>query len=291
MSQANLPNITPSITISRGDALNLLLASIAIEELGLGHVINAEAEKIQYAVGTLPGLTIPATISDLLAVDASVKSTLQEVIKKEMLLQSKLESILLAPSLTGPTGATGSTGPAGGPTGPAGPAGPTGATGDIGPTGLTGPCATCTSVLGLFTYLAPGGVTTVIPENGIVPLASSSLNSPAGSFTLNGNGSVTVNVPGIYQIDARAQTEDSGAFCVFINGALPATFSGGAVSNGGGGTIIIPTYFNLQAGDVVSLVNCNTDGTANTLTGAESGRNTAAGVLRFERVDPICSCP
>lgn len=50
MSQANIPNITPSITISRDDALNLLLASIAIEELGMGHVINAEAEKIQYAL-------------------------------------------------------------------------------------------------------------------------------------------------------------------------------------------------------------------------------------------------
>ncbi|SFM28318.1 hypothetical protein SAMN03159341_12415 [Paenibacillus sp. 1_12] len=94
MSQASIPNITPTITLTREDALNLLLASIAIEELGLGHIINAEAEKIQYAVGTLPGLTIPATISDLLAIDASVKHTLQEVIKKEMLLQSKLETVL-----------------------------------------------------------------------------------------------------------------------------------------------------------------------------------------------------
>ncbi|WP_028545088.1 collagen-like triple helix repeat-containing protein [Paenibacillus taiwanensis] len=136
MSQANLPNITPSITITRDDALNLLLSSIAIEELGLGHVINAEAEKIQYAVGTLPGLSIPATISDLLAVDASVKSTLQETIKKEMLLSTKLETILNAPSLTGPTGITGPTGPSGGPVGPTG---STGATGASGATGATGP--------------------------------------------------------------------------------------------------------------------------------------------------------
>lgn len=53
MSQANIPNITPSLTTTRDDALNLLLASIAIEELGLGHIINAKAEKNQYAVGTL----------------------------------------------------------------------------------------------------------------------------------------------------------------------------------------------------------------------------------------------
>ncbi|WP_232242468.1 collagen-like protein [Paenibacillus sp. GSMTC-2017] len=121
--------------------MNLLLASIAIEELGLGHIINAEAEKIQYAVGTLPGLATPATISDLLAVDESVKNTIQEIIKKEMLLQFKLENILSAPSLTGPTGATGATGPSGGPvgsTGATGAAGATGATGGVGATGAAG---------------------------------------------------------------------------------------------------------------------------------------------------------
>jgi len=150
VSQANIPNITPNITLSRDDALNLLLASIAIEELGLGHIINAEAEKIQYAVGTLPGLTAPATISDLLTINDSVKSTLQDTIRKELLLTTKLDSILAAPSLTGPTGPTGATGPAGGPTGPTGatgatgvgatgPVGPTGAIGATGPTGVTGP--------------------------------------------------------------------------------------------------------------------------------------------------------
>ncbi|WP_028546435.1 collagen-like protein [Paenibacillus taiwanensis] len=155
MTQANIPNITPSISISRDDALNLLLASIAIEELGLGHVINAEAEKIQYAVGTLPGLTIPATISDLLAVDTSVKSTMQELIKKEMLLQSKLENILAAPSLTGPTGVTGATGPAGGPVGPTGATGATGPSGAIGATGVTGP----SGAIGATGATGPSGAT------------------------------------------------------------------------------------------------------------------------------------
>ncbi|MGG4231207.1 collagen-like protein, partial [Bacillus paramycoides] len=107
MSQSNIPNITPTITLTREDAINLLLSSIALEELGLAHIINAEAEKIQVALGTLPGLSPFPTISDILAINESVNTTLKNAIKKEMLLQSKLETILQTPSFTGPTGPTG----------------------------------------------------------------------------------------------------------------------------------------------------------------------------------------
>ncbi|MEK3731055.1 MULTISPECIES: hypothetical protein [unclassified Paenibacillus] len=87
MSQSNIPNITPVITVSRDDAINLLLSSIAMEELGLSHIINAEGEKLQYVLGTLPGLTGPgATLSDLLLMNESVRSTLQDLTKKEWLL-------------------------------------------------------------------------------------------------------------------------------------------------------------------------------------------------------------
>ncbi len=53
MSFPTIPDITPTININRSDVINLLLASIAFEELGLAHIINAEAEKIQYILGTL----------------------------------------------------------------------------------------------------------------------------------------------------------------------------------------------------------------------------------------------
>jgi len=94
MSQANIPNITPTITINRDDAINLLLASIALEELGLAHIINAEAEKIQYVLGTLPGLTPAATLGQILAVNESVQDMLDLVIKKELLLESKLKQVI-----------------------------------------------------------------------------------------------------------------------------------------------------------------------------------------------------
>src|SRR5690625_7369040 len=53
VSQPNIPDIDPNISLTREDAINLLLTSIAMEELGLAHIINAEGEKIQYALETL----------------------------------------------------------------------------------------------------------------------------------------------------------------------------------------------------------------------------------------------
>lgn len=124
MSQPNIPNISPTITLTRDDAINLLLASIAMEELGLAHIINAEGEKIQYALGTIPGLTPASTLANILEVNESVQDTLSLAVKKEMLLNSKLKQVTQISSSTGATGITGPTGP----TGPTG-AGPTGATG------------------------------------------------------------------------------------------------------------------------------------------------------------------
>lgn len=95
MSQANIPNITPEISIDRKDVINLLLASVALEELGLAHIINAEGEKIQYALGTL--MTSPKIIpelDDLIHINKSVQSTLEMVLKKELLLQTKLKNII-----------------------------------------------------------------------------------------------------------------------------------------------------------------------------------------------------
>ena len=53
MSYPNIPTVDATISITLEEAINLLLASIAFEELGLAHIINAEAEKIQYVLGTL----------------------------------------------------------------------------------------------------------------------------------------------------------------------------------------------------------------------------------------------
>lgn len=92
MSMPNIPDISPKIDLKREDIINLLLASIALEEIGLAHIINAEGEKLQKFICEAEGT------KDLLEANRSVERTLRTVIKKEMLLQFKLEDTLLIPS-------------------------------------------------------------------------------------------------------------------------------------------------------------------------------------------------
>lgn len=96
MTSPNIPNITPVISIDREDAINLLLSSIAMEELGLSHILNAEGEKIQYALGLLPtpAPSVPPTIDQMMTMNESVLQTLNTVVKTGMHLQTKLESVI-----------------------------------------------------------------------------------------------------------------------------------------------------------------------------------------------------
>ncbi|WP_317851460.1 hypothetical protein [Neobacillus bataviensis] len=88
MSLPNIPNITPLISVSVEQTIPLLLSSIALEELALAHIMNAEAEKLQFVLGKLGDSVVtlsPAEVSsgDLIDVNASVQSTLSDVIKKK----------------------------------------------------------------------------------------------------------------------------------------------------------------------------------------------------------------
>jgi hypothetical protein len=95
MAFPTIPRITPSISINREQVINLLLASIAFEELGLAHVLNAEGEKLQAALGTLPGLAVTASsFAGLITINREVRRTTQTALKAQMLLQFKLEEIL-----------------------------------------------------------------------------------------------------------------------------------------------------------------------------------------------------
>lgn len=91
MSMPNIPNISPEIKLRREEVVNLLLASIALEELGLAHLINAEGEKLQKVIEHAK------CVEDFLEANKSVEKMLKTIIKKEMLLSMKLEDVLDIP--------------------------------------------------------------------------------------------------------------------------------------------------------------------------------------------------
>ena len=67
-----------------------------MEELALAHILNAEGEKLQYFLGTLQGTEKPVgvTICDILAANESVRKTIRDIAKAEMILQFKMESAI-----------------------------------------------------------------------------------------------------------------------------------------------------------------------------------------------------
>ncbi|MEF9970904.1 MAG: hypothetical protein RSD32_06450 [Oscillospiraceae bacterium] len=80
----SMPVIVPGTTTT-AQAINDIIESVALEETGLSHILNAEGEKIQAFVH-MPGVTP----DQLLAVNASVQATIDAVTKLDMILQSKL---------------------------------------------------------------------------------------------------------------------------------------------------------------------------------------------------------
>ena len=88
----NIPNLNPQISVSRDDAVNIILTSIGMEELSLAHILNAEAEKIQFALGTLETAGGQASsMNDILETNKLASKMVRNVIKNQMLLSMKME--------------------------------------------------------------------------------------------------------------------------------------------------------------------------------------------------------
>jgi len=84
----SMPKIeTPCKPISCKQAITDVIESIALEETGLSHIINAEGEKIQKA------LECTCDVDDLVKINKSVQKTLDKVANIQILLGNKLDTI------------------------------------------------------------------------------------------------------------------------------------------------------------------------------------------------------
>lgn len=293
MSFPNIPNISPTISITREEAINLLLSSFAMKELGLSNILNAEGEKIQYILGTLPGMTGPgATIDDLLAISQSVKDMVDATIMHDMLLQSKLQTMLSVSTLYGPTGQTGPTGSKGwtgatgvtgytgltgatgvtgatgstGATGETGSPGATGATGVTGATGATGATGTNFTNINAFSANTSGAVIAVVLGGTNIALPN---NQVLNGITVGG-GNTTFTVPsaGNYLISYSINTTAAllVSSCLVINSSpfTPSIITPALSLSSFNNTVIAP----LTAGSTITLQLFGLLGAATLITGA-----------------------
>jgi|SRR5690554_3180360 len=90
MSMTNIPpHICTDINIDRKGLVDLLLISIALEELSLAHIINAEGELLQEFI-----CEKRVTKENLIKVNRSVSEILRLVLEKENALIEKLRYII-----------------------------------------------------------------------------------------------------------------------------------------------------------------------------------------------------
>ena len=87
LSKAHSSNSESVAQRERIHTIMRLLSTIAIEEMALAHIVNAEAEKIQY-VGTLhPAMETLEVLSvhDLFVIQDSVRKMMEDVLLREVI--------------------------------------------------------------------------------------------------------------------------------------------------------------------------------------------------------------
>jgi hypothetical protein len=92
MSLPNIPNITPEINIDCEDAINLILSSVAREEMSLSHILDAESEKIQHVLCMHKNRC--ADLADVKAINQSAERMIEGITRLELLLQMKTQNVL-----------------------------------------------------------------------------------------------------------------------------------------------------------------------------------------------------
>jgi len=291
----SLPEFPTGTSLTREEAINQIISSIAMEELGISHIINAEGEKLQYVLGTVPGLTGPnATIEDVLKVNESVRSILQHATESQSLLRNKLQNALSSAVLTGPTGPIGPTGPAtiavntqvdtlapgltptvtdegsennvilkfGLPLGATGPSGPTGPSGATGPAGLDAfggiyNSAAATQALAAATLDVVDLPNTLTGRQVDYATVNSIIVQEAGTYNIDYSMVPTFSAASTIEIAVRSTATDiaSTAQTVTLTAAGPINYSGNTIAQLVQGAIIDIAVTSSAAADMTFLEN------------------------------------
>lgn len=105
MSFPNIPDIIPKIDIDFEDAINLLLVSIALEEISISELLDAETKKLLTVLKQCEHNNF--SVEDVKDINKSINQTLINIIKFQMLLQFKLENVIeIIPTTTTTTTST-----------------------------------------------------------------------------------------------------------------------------------------------------------------------------------------
>jgi hypothetical protein len=81
---------TPDLCLTKEQSLHMILASIAMEEAALSHILNAEGEKIQYAIENAQKCGYEV----LLEVNQSAKDVIAMIIDLQMILKEKMKQAI-----------------------------------------------------------------------------------------------------------------------------------------------------------------------------------------------------
>ena len=78
----------PKLDMTLDQSLNSILASIAMEEAALSHILNAEGEKIQYALASC------ADLDQVMKINRSVTDLVESILDLQIVLKSKMRLAL-----------------------------------------------------------------------------------------------------------------------------------------------------------------------------------------------------
>lgn len=90
MSMPNIPDIEPKIDLCKEDVLNILYMSVALQEISLSHILNAEGEILQQIVSKNE---YEYCMQELITINKSVDVTIEKIYALEKILVEKLNTI------------------------------------------------------------------------------------------------------------------------------------------------------------------------------------------------------